>query len=317
VDARLAGEPVGVQGRLFRAGSDEALRTLRTGRVEELPAGLYRVVMETLPPAVFERVLILPGRERQLAIEDLAQVRFRGYDEANRSRPTYASLSAEDGTGDEMYVPGDQPAYVRAGRYQLTLEFGDSVAQRGILELAPGEMRVVSAGGTGYVTARAQGLPQLSGVEVELHDYLTGGARAVDPWVQAATVPAGDYRAIVRSLPVYVKEHLSVTPAETTSLIVPGLGTLEVDVADSDGQPLSVPVTLMRPEEPGGEAGGEGSAALLGTFVSGERQAVLAGTYDLLIESRPSRIEPGVRVEAGAARVVSLTVPPAAGGSEP
>ncbi len=310
VEARLAGQPVVIQGRLFRAGSEEAVRTLRTGRAEELPAGMYRVVVETLPPSVFERVLVLPGHERLLSIEDLAQVRFRGYDEANRSMPAYASLAPEDGTGEEMYVSGEQPAYVRAGRYRLTLEFGDSVVQRGTLELAPGEVRLVSVGGAGYVTARAPGLPQLAGIEVELHDYATGRSLSVEPWEQAAQVPAGDYRAVVHSLPLYVKEHFTVAAAETSALVVPGLGTLEVDVADSAGRSLGVPVTLMRPEQAGADEVGEGSLALLGTFLSGERQAVLAGTYDLLVETQPSRIERGVRVEPGGARVVTLTAPP-------
>jgi hypothetical protein len=316
VDARLAGEPVVIQGRLFRAGSAEALRTLRTGRIEDVPAGAYRVVVETLPPAVFDRVLVLPGQERVLSIEDLAQVRFRAFDAVNRSRTAYASLTPEDGSGEETYVSADQPAYVRAGRYRLTLELGDSVAQRRTLEIAPGEMRVVSAGGTGFVTARAQGLPQLTGVEIELHDDATGLSRSIDPWARAVEVPAGDYRALVRSLPAYVKEHVAVAAAETTAIVVPGLGTLEVDVADSTGRWLSVPVTLMRPEESGAAEGGEGAPALLGTFLSGERRAVLAGLYDLLIESEPSRLERGVRVEAGAARVVTLTVP-APTGSRP
>ena len=56
---------------------------------------------------------------------------------------------------------------------------------------------------------------------------------------------------------------------------------------------------------------GGSSGPLLGTFFSGERQAVLAGTYDLLVETEPSRIERGVRVQPGGARVLNLTMPPA------
>jgi hypothetical protein len=309
VEARLAGEAVDIQGRLLRIGSAEVLRKIRTGRAEEIPAGMYRVVVETLPPSVFERVLVLPGQERLLSIDDLAQVRFRAYDEANRPLPIYASLVPEGGAGEETYVSGQSPVYVHAGSYRLTLEVGDSVAQRGTLELATGEIRLVSVGGVGYVAARAPGLPELAGIDVELHDYATGRLQSLEPWDEPARVAAGEYRAVVRTLPIYVQERFTVAAAETSGLVVPGLGTLEVELADSSGRPLSVPVTLMRPEE----AGGEGPAALLGTFRSGERQAVLAGTYDLLVETRPWRIERGVRVESGGARVVSLEVPPAPG----
>jgi hypothetical protein len=138
-------------------------------------------------------------------------------------------------------------------------------------------------GGTGYV--RARGLPALAEVEVELHEYATGRSSAVRPWKAPARVPAGEYRAVVRSLPVYVQERFTVAAAETSSLLVTGIGTLQVDVA------------------PG---------AVLGTFLSGVRQAVLAGTYDLLVETVPSHVEPGVRVQAGAACVVSLSAARAA-----
>jgi hypothetical protein len=308
VDALLAGRPVTLQGRLFRTGATEAVR-LRTGRPEELPAGMYRVIIETLPPAVFERVLVLPGGERQLVIDDLAELRLQAYDAVNTPLPAYASLVPDTSGGAETYVSGAQPLYVRAGRYRLTVEVEDSVALRRTLELGPGELRTVHVGGLGYVAARAPGLSDLGGIPVELHDYATGEATLVEPWRDAAPVPAGEYRAVVRSLPRYVQESFTVAPAETSALVVPSLGTLVVEAADAAGRPLSVPVTLLRPQSPG--AGEESPTAILGTFLTGERQAVLAGSYDLLVETTPPVVERNVRVEPGAARVVAL---PAGGG---
>jgi hypothetical protein len=189
------------------------------------------------------------------------------------------------------------------------VEVEDSVALRRTLELGPGELRTVHVGGLGYVAARAPGLSDLGGIAVELHDYATGEATLVEPWRDAAPVPAGEYRAVVRSLPRYVQESFTVAPAETSALVVPSLGTLVVEAADAAGRPLSVPVTLLRPQSPG--AGEESPTAILGTFLTGERQAVLAGSYDLLVETTPPVVERNVRVEPGAARVVAL---PAGGG---
>ncbi len=303
VDALLAGRPVTLQGRLFRAGATEAL-PLRTSRPEELPAGMYRVIVETLPPSVFERVLVLPGGERQLVIDDLAELRLQAYDAANAPLPAYASLVPDTYGAAEAYVSGDQPLYVRAGRYRLTVEVEDSVALRRTLDLAPGQVRTVHVGGLGYVAARAPGLSDLGGIVVELHNYATGEATLVEPWRDAAPVPAGEYRAVVRSLPRYVQESFTVAPAETSALVVPGLGTLLVEASDAAGRPLSVPVTLLRPQD--SAAGEEPPTAILGTFLTGEMQAVLAGSYDLLVETSPPVVERDVRVEPGSARVVKL-----------
>ena len=305
-----AGDAVALQGRVFHAGSDAPLRTIRTGRDEELPGGMYRVVVETVPPTILERVLILPGEEQVVRLEDLARVTVRAFTPDNETVAAYAALVPE-GSDEEHYVAAARPLYVRPGSYQLTVEVGDSAALRVPLTLEPGERRTVTVGGSGYVRARAPGLPRLSGIEVQLQEYASGRSSTIDPWGDASAVPAGEYRAVVRSLPVYVQEGFTVTPAETTALVLPRVGTLRVDLTDADGRPLSVPIVLLRPERFGREAVESVPGAMIGTFRSGERQAVLAGTYDLLLETEPSRVERGVRVQPGAERVVSLAVPPA------
>lgn len=303
-----APEPV---GRVFRVGSTEPFDTIRAGHVQELPGGMYRVVVETVPPTTFERVLVLPGEERILTLENLARLEVRAYSAANEPVAAGATLVAEDDGTEELYLPSWRPAHVRAGRYRLTVEIGDSMALRGRLDLAPGSSRTVTLGGTGFVRARTPEIPDLTGVDVELQSYTSGRTTPVRPWERAVAVPAGEYRAVVRSLPVYVEEGLSVAPAETTAIVVTGLGTLTVDLRDGGGRPLSVPVTLLRPEIAETETGeGESpSGAVIGTFLSGVTQAVAAGIYDILLETLPSRVERGVRVEAGSERVLTLVAP--------
>lgn len=318
VEARLGGgEAAGLQGRVFRASSDAFVRTIRAGRDEELPGGIYRVVLETLPPTELDGVLIVAGEERVVRLDDLAQLRTAAYSSANEALPAYAAVAPEDPSGEERYFPAGTPVYVRPGRYRLTLEVGDSVALRGTVEVAAGEVRTVSTGGTGYVRAHTPGLLAPPEVEVELQDYATGSSTAVQPWTGPVEVPAGEYRAVVRTLPRYVEERFTVAPAETSSLVVPGLGTLQIDLTDAAGRPLTLPVTLLRPESPGVGGAEPTAGGVIGTFLSGVTQAVLAGTYDLILETVPSRVERGVRVTRGAAHVVPLSLPPGdSGGKE-
>jgi hypothetical protein len=271
--------------------------------------------VETLPPTVFDRVLILPGGELTLAIDDVGRLLVRALSPDNQPVPAYATLSP-DGADGEHYFPAGRPVYVRAGGYRLAVEVGDSVALRRAFEVAPGELRTVSVGGTGFVRARAPGLPRLAGIEVELQEYASGSSSALLPWRTSVPVPAGEYRAVVRSLPVYVQERFLVAPAETSTLVLPGLGTLQVDLSDSAGRPLSVLVTLLRPEGMAAGAGEPAPGAVIGTFVSGVKQAVLTGTYDLLLETVPSRLERGIRVQPGVERVVSIAIPAATVGAE-
>ena len=60
VDMNIAGLTKSqVQGRIYRAGSAEPVRVIRTGVAEELASGMYRLVLETLPPLTLDRLLVL------------------------------------------------------------------------------------------------------------------------------------------------------------------------------------------------------------------------------------------------------------------
>jgi hypothetical protein len=322
IETALApGEAAELQGRVYLENADAPLRAIRVERDEELPAGTYKITLETLPTLTFQHVQVHPGGRRTLVAFDLGRLVVRALSPANAPVPAYALLTplgAADGTdaadagpeSAEAYVAAGRPMFLRAGAYRLAVEVEDSLALQETIDLQPGELRVLTVGGTGFLRAEATGFPELGEVEVQLQDYVSGRSSDFFPWKQALPVPAGKYRAVVRSLPLYVHENLTFAPAETTVLALRGLGMLRVDLRDSGGRPLSVPVTLIRPGS-GPPESGESSPAILGTFVSGVKQAVLAGTYDLLLETVPSLVERGVRIRQGTARVLTLALPAA------
>ncbi|MBA2564721.1 MAG: hypothetical protein H0V09_04775 [Gemmatimonadetes bacterium] len=335
-------EGADLQGRVYREGSSEPLRTIRADRREEVPAGGYRLVLETFPQLEIPYVEVLPGEERVVAVEDVARLTVRALSSDNEPLPARAALTVEGKRELERYLSAGQPVYVQPGRYTVRVEVGDSVLGNETLELGPGELRTVSMGGTGFVRARAAGLRHLAGLDVELQAYDPTRPAVVSPSGSAVPVPAGEYRIRVHSLPAYVQERLEVAPAETTAVVLRGLGILRVDLRDADARPLDVRVMLMRAHDgqptaheapaatedaqaigpdaqPGapdaqlaaqdsqaGPARAEGAGSVVGTFRSGVNQAVLAGTYDLLVETVPTRWERGVRVEEGSERVVYI-----------
>jgi hypothetical protein len=309
---------VSVSGRVLRAGAVEPVRIVRSGRDEELPGGMYRVVVETVPATTFERVLVVPGGEHVLRLRDVGALRVRVLNGENRDVAATVNLLPLGGdAADEHVLPAGATAAVRAGRYLVTAETGDAgVVLRREVEVARGALRTLSAGGTGFLQSRAPGLAAVPAVPVELHDAAAPhvGPTTVYPWDAAVPVPAGAYRVRVGTLPPYVQEELAVAAAETTELAVPALGLLRVEVRDARGRPFAAPVSLVRPAS---EAPPDGEAlppAILGTFLPGAAQAVLAGTYDLVVATEPEIVERGVRVPSGAERVVSLTLPPGGGG---
>ena len=307
---------VSVNGRVFRTGAGEPLRTVRSGRDEELPGGMYRVVAETVPATTFDRVLVLPGGDHVLRLRDVGALLVRVLGDDNGEVPARVGLLPLGGdTVDEHVVPGGTAAAVRAGRYRVTAETGDStVVLRREVEVERGTLHTMSAGGTGFLQSRASGLAAFPRVPVELVEHASAAAAptTVFPWDAAVPLPAGGYRVRVGTLPPYVQEELAIAAAETTRLSVPGLGLLRVDVRDADGRPVVASVSLLRP---GGGAPPDGEAlppAVLGTFLPGVPQAVLAGTYDILLGTRPEIVERGIRVTAGGERTVSVIVPLAA-----
>jgi hypothetical protein len=305
---------VSVSARVFRAGAADAGRIVRRGRDEELPGGMYRVVVETVPATTVDRVLVVPGGEHVVRLGEVGALRVRILDSDNREVPASVRLLPLDvGAADEHVIPAGTTAAVRAGRYLATAAVGDSVVLRREVEIARGTLHTLSAGGTGFLRSRAPGLAAVPSVPVELHESEAhaGTPRTIHPWEAAVALPAGSYRVRVGTLPPYVREDLAVAAAETTDLSVPGLGLLRVDVRDTQGRPFVAPVSLLRPASeppPDGEAL---PPAVLGTFLPGAAQAVLAGTYDLVVATLPEIVVRGVRVPSGVERVVSLTVPAA------
>jgi hypothetical protein len=279
-----------VSARVFRAGAPDEGRIVRWGRDEELPGGMYRVVVETVPATTVDRVLVVPGGEHVVRLGDVGALRVRILDADNREvRASVRLLPLDVGAADEHVIPAGATAAVRAGRYLATAAVGDSVVLRREVEVARGALHTLSAGGTGFLRSRAPGLAAVPPVPVELHESEAhaGTPRTVHPWGAAVPLPAGSYRVRVGTLPPYVRDDLAVAAAETTDLSVPGLGLLRVDVRDAQGRPFVAPVSLLRPaseDPPDGEAL---PPAVLGTFLPGAAQAVLAGKYDLVVATLP------------------------------
>jgi hypothetical protein len=277
--------------RIERPAAGEVVAGFTARGPRAVPAGVYRVVVESAPPLTFERVMVLPGETATLDAAALGRLRVEMLDEAGRRIRAPVSIRSRDGRRELYYGQTGMDAVMQAGTYAVSVDLGDSVLQQADVSVPAGRTTRLAFGGGGtllvlapeFVSPPATRALAFRGGEV---DTLAVGA--------PSRVPAGSYRLIVETLPVYVAEDVVVRDEAQTVVTLPETGILGVELGGVAGAGESVRVEVR--EVLTGET--------YGTIRSGERRLAMPGRYELEARTVPRARFEAVDVIPGQERIV-------------
>lgn len=294
LDVRLSvgGERFAAPVRVLRPVDEEVVDAFTARGPRPLPAGMYRVVVETAPTVVFDRVLVLPGETALIARDDYGRIEVSLLDEGNRPQAAPVSIRASSGGPELRYSTTGETVVLGEGTYDVVVDLGDSLLARDGVPVAAGRTAHVSFGGTGAVRVVAPEFPEPPLTRALL---MRGGridTLSVGSW---DTLPAGRYRLVVHTIPVYVSQEVVVQAAGKTSVDLPTTGVLGVDLSGPDGPVKGVRIDVREPL----------TGEIYGALASGERRLVMPGTYHLELSTVPPRVEEGVEVIPGKRRIVT------------
>jgi len=286
-----AGESVPLPVRVVRPVSAEVVAAFTARGPRSVPAGVYRVVVESAPPVSFERVMILPGETTTLQATDLGRLRVELLDDQGGRWRAPVSIRSADGRRELRYLPTWEDAILRAGSYDLSVDLGDSVVERDDVVVPAGATTRVSLGGGGTLLVLAP--------EFEVPPptrALAYRAATVDTLTVGVAHPlaAGRYRLVVQTLPIYVTEDVAIKAESETVVTLPETGVLGVELAGADGAVEGVRVDVR--ESLTGE--------IYGAIRSGERRLVMPGRYELDVRTVPPAAIGGVDVHPAQERIV-------------
>jgi len=294
IDVRLS---IG-QGETFPA----AVRLLvpRTRRVaaaftargpRAVPAGIYDLIVEAAPPFTVGRVMVLPGETVTIERSDFGrlEVEMRDADDGLLRQPVV--IHAPGRRTEVRYGTTGESLVLQAGTYDVSVDLGDSlVLRRGV---------IVSTGRTTKVTLGGRGTVRV--VSPEFDDPPTTRAVLTRAGVadsllvgQSRSMPSGRYRLRVQTLPVFVSDDVVVDAGETTTIELPPLGLLRLELIGHDGPIPGQPAELREPL----------TLERYGAIVSGEPRLVMPGTYQLELGTAPSQAVADVMVRPGEETVV-------------
>ncbi|CAN5867183.1 hypothetical protein BH20GEM1_BH20GEM1_04280 [soil metagenome] len=256
-----------------------------------VPAGVYRVVVESAPPLAFERVMVLPGETATLEASGLGRLRVELLDDRGGHVRAPVSIRSGDGRRELRYGVTGEDAVMRAGTYDISVDLGDSVVVRGDVVVSAGRTNRTAFGGGGTLLVLS---PEFESPPPTL--VLASRSGVVDTLRVgvAHPLPGGAYRLIVETLPVYVTENVAVGGESQTVVTLPETGVLGVALGGVDGEVSGIRVEVQ--EVLTGET--------YGTIRSGERRLVMPGRYDLRARTVPPATFPGIQVTAGQERIV-------------
>jgi len=303
------GERLPLPVRVVRPVPGEVVAAFTARAPRAVPAGVYRVVVESAPPRSFERVMVLPGETATLQLADLGRLRVELLDDQGRRARAPVWIRSADGRRELRYMLTGEDAIMRAGSYDVSVDLGDSVAER--------EDVAVPAGGTTRVTFGGGGTLLVLAPEFEAPPptrvlaYRAGTVDTLTVGV-ASPLPAGRYRLIVQTLPVYVTEDVDIRDESQTVVTLPETGVLGVMLTDATGAVEGVRVDVREPL----------TGETYGTIRSGERRLAMPGRYELDVRTAPAATITGVDVQPGQERIVrrqglsrlSVLPPPGAAG---
>lgn len=271
------------------AGEVVAAFTARGPRV--VPAGVYRVVVESAPPLTFERVMVLPGETAIVDAAALGRLRVEMLDEAGRRIRVPVSIRSRDGRREHYYGQTGVDAVLQAGTYAVSVDLGDSVLEQADVAVPAGRTTRLAFGGGGTLLVLApefESPPATRALAFHAGEVDTLAVGAPSP------LPAGSYRLIVETLPVYVAENVVVRDEAQTVLTLPETGVLGAELVGATGEVDGIRVEVR--EVLTGET--------YGTIRSGERRLAMPGRYELEARTVPRARFEAVDVLPGQERIV-------------
>ena len=266
--------------RIERPVAGEVVAGFTARGPRAVPAGVYRVVVESAPPLAFERVMVLPGETTTLEASALGRLRVEMLDDAGQRIRAPVSIRSPDGRRELRYGLTGEDAVMQAGTYVVSVDLGDSVLQQTDVSVPAGRTTRVAFGGGGtllVLTPEFESPPATRALAFRPGEVDTLAVGAPSP------LPAGSYRLIVETLPVYVAEDVVVRDEAQTVVTLPETGILGVELSGPAGSVEGIRVEVR--EVLTGET--------YGTIRSGERRLAMPGRYDL-----EARTVPRARFEA-------------------
>ena len=277
--------------RIERPAAGEVVAGFTARGPRAVPAGVYRVVVESAPPLVFERVMVLPGETTTLDAASLGRLRVELLDAAGRRIRAPVSIRSRDGRRELLYGQTGADAVMQAGTYAVSVDLGDSVLEQADVGVPAGRTTRLAFGGGGtllVLTPEFESPPATLALAFHAGEVDTVAVGAPSP------LPAGSYRLIVETLPVYVAEDVVVRDDAQTVVTLPETGVLGVELTGSAGPVEGIRVEVR--EVLTGET--------YGAIRSGERRLAMPGRYELEARTVPRARFEAVDVIPGQERIV-------------
>jgi hypothetical protein len=304
------GEPLALPARVMRPVPNEVVAAFTTRAPKTVPAGVYRVVVEASPPIAFERVLVLPGETATLDATELGRLRVELLDERGMQVRAPVSIRSGDGRRELHYGVTGEDALMQAGSYRLRVVAGDSMLEARDVTVTAGRTTRYAFGGGGTLLVLSPEFESPPPTPVlAFHGEGVDTLRVGEPH----SLPAGSYRLVVQTLPMYVTEDVSVRDENQTVVTLPETGILGVSLSGAQGVVTDVGVDVR--EALTGE--------VYGTILSGERRLAMPARYDLVARTVPPTTFAGIDVTPGQERIVRreglsrVSVVPAPGAAGP
>lgn len=295
VDVRLdvAGERFSAPVRLLRPLTGEIVAAFNARGPRRVPAGIYSLVVETVPAEVVERVMVLPGETVTIARSNYGRlvVELRAPDDPERRFPV--SVRSASGGPELRYFQTGDPVTLRAGLYDVRIDTGDTLVARDDVAVSAGRTARLVLGG-----ARA-GTLRIVAPEFEVPPptralvYREGRVDTLAVGAPARLAP-GVYRLVAQTLPPYVAENVRVESEQETVVTLPETGVLGVRLIGPEGPLRGVRVDVREPL----------TDEAYGAIPSGERRLVMPGTFRLEVRSAPPLTIDDVVVGPGEERIV-------------
>jgi hypothetical protein len=293
LDLRLwvGAERFGAPMRVVRPLTGEVVAALTGAGVRSVPAGIYDLTVETTPPFRIERVLVLPGDTTVVERREFGRLLVQAFGRDNEPQRHPLSVRRSGRREEVRYAATGDSLVLGSGLYEVQVEAGDSLLRRSV-EVRAGRTARVMLGGTGTLVVEA---PDLDDPPADLAVAYGPGASVALRVGEPTRLPAGSYRLVVHTLPVYVTENVGVEAGTTTRIQLPEVGVLGVELSSVAGPERGIPVEVYEPL----------TKEVYGTLLSGERRLIMPGTYRLGLATVPARDIGPVSVLAGEVRIVS------------
>lgn len=277
--------------RVVRPLTGEVVAAFVGAKAHAVPAGVYDLSVETTPPLEVERVLILPGDSTVVERRDFGRLVIEMLGPGNAPRRHPLSVRRPGRREEIRYAATGDTLILGAGLYEIRIEAGDSLLRRSA-DVRTGRTARVRIGGTGTLVVEAPGLDDPpADLAVAYGPSASMTLRVGEP----TELPAGSYRLVVHTLPVYVTENVGIEAGTTTRIRLPEVGVLGLELASVAGPERGIPVEVYEPL----------TKEVYGTLLSGERRMTMPGTYRLGLATVPPRDIGPVPVLAGEEHIVT------------